>query len=605
LAARVKAGKLPPLAQRLPANPLVVQPAERIGVYGGEWHTCLLGPSDTVWLFKTIGYEHLVSWDPEFTEPVPNVAEAVETSNGGRTYTFTLRKGMRWSDGEPFTAADVVFAYNDVLAHPDIGALPDVLMAGGRPATVRMIGDLTVEFTFAEPYGLFLQQLASPSGSTLTSTPRHYLERFHPSYNPSAQEEAKREGYADWVERFDDKGGIGGMIGGRWKNPDIPTLGLWRITTPLGKGTRVVAERNPYYWKTDADGSQLPYIDRVIFDVVDTEEVILLKASNGEFDFHSRHITSLANKPVLARGRKEGGYRFVPMRPSGENDMIIALNLAHEDPALREVFNNKDFRIGLSHAIDREEIIAVAFQRQGRPWQVAPRPDSEFFDEEMATQYIEFDVAKANAYLDRAGYAARDDEGFRLRPDGRRLSFVIEIAHPAYITYWVDGMQLVVKYWRDVGLDVQLRSEDRALFYERKAANKHDATVFNGFTGMANAAMLDARWYFPHNAESNFAIPWATWFMSNGADGEKPPPAPLKQMRLYREMLRTPDIDEAKRIFAEILRIAKEEFYVIGTVMPTEAYGIAGNDFHNVPSMPVSWIYPDPGPARPEQFYLG
>ena len=125
-------------------------------------------------------------------------------------------------------------------------------------------------------------------------------------------------------------------------------------------------------------------------------------------------------------------------------------------PGPARIFNNKDFRIGLSHAINREEILDIVFVGQGEPYQAAPLPGTPFYDEEMAKQYIEYDVELANEYLDKAGFAERDGEGFRLGPDGGRISFPMEIMN--FKQERIDVLELVRNYWRDVGIDMQVQA---------------------------------------------------------------------------------------------------------------------------------------------------
>jgi ABC-type transport system substrate-binding protein len=598
LARRVKAGKLPALADRLPTKPLVVQPVEGAGVYGGTWTTALLGPADTPWLDKTVRYECLMRWKPDFSEAIPNIAESVDVDADGRQYTFHLRPGMRWSDGEQFTARDILFAVDDVLLNEEVSPVPPGwLVAGGKPAEVSAPDDATVRFSFAEANGLFLQNLASLLGAPLTSHPRHYCERFHRTYDEEVVAAAKAEGFPSWPELFLAKTSAAA-------NPELPTVCAWVYTTTLGKGNRMVAERNPYYWKTDPDGRQLPYIDRVVFDIVQNEQVILLKASNGEFGMHARHINTLRNKPVLAGNRKRGGYRFVDLVPSVMNDLLVQLNLAHEDDAMQKMFASKDFRIGLSYAINRPELIRSVVQGQGEPWQAAPRRESEFFDERLAKQYTEFDLDRANAHLDRAGYAERDGDGVRLREDGERVRFTVEVPTPTVKDFWVDAMELIKGYWAEVGVEIEVKSEDRSLFYERKDANAHDAVVWQG-PGGTQDAIMDPRSYFPFSSESGYAVPWATWFTSRGEAGTEPPKPARDQMALYRQLESTVDRDEQARLFREILAIAREEFWVIGTIAPTQGYGIVANDVHNVPaSMPDANIYATPGPTNPEQYFI-
>ncbi len=603
LAEQVEAGDLPAVEQRLPEKPVVVEPVDEIGQYGGTWNSAILGTADVVWLWRTIAYEPLVRWDPGWTEPIPNVAESVEVAGGGREYTFKLREGMKWSDGEPFNADDIVFAYEDVLLNEDLTPdVPTAFLGGDEPAEIEKLDDYTVKFTFpGEPNGLFLEQLSY--NGQITAWPRHYLEQFHEKYNPDVEQLAEEEGAADWIELFTAKAGLAGYVDPvHFQNKELPTLAAWEISQPLGERGRVVVVRNPYYWKVDPDGSQLPYIDSAVFDVIPENEAILQRTLEGSIDMHIRHINTFINKPVLAQNRDSGGYGLFDAQAANMNTMVIALNLTHEDPVKREIFNNKDFRIGLSYALDRQEMIDVVFQEQGEPYQAAPRPNSPFYDEELAKQYTEYSVKKANAALDRAGYTERDADGIRLGPDGEPISFTIEFATEFQPT-WPDALELVQDYWEKVGVNVEIKPEDRTIFYARKEANQPDATVWTG-DGGGKDVTIEARWYFPFSNESNYALPWAEWYYSRGESGEEPPEAAKRQMELYDELHATLDEDERARIMGEILDISKEEFYVIGTSLPPESYGVVKNNFHNVPEMYDAALYPQPGPTNPEQYFI-
>lgn len=599
LAERVRAGKLPAVAERLPDSPLVVEPTERVGVYGGTWRTALLGAADIPWLFRTVGYESLMRWTPDWKDLIPNVAESVEESEDGASFTVTLRKGTKWSDGEPVTADDMVFAYEDVQNDTDINPVfPSHFGIRGKPLTIKKVDDLTATLTFDEPNGLFLQRLAlADQGAQLVMAPRHYLEKFHRKYNPNVDSLLEEAGFDHWADLFLSRSDP-------WENAELPRLHAWVPENDLGQGNRLVLRRNPYYWKVDSEGSQLPYLDEVVFDLLSDEEVMLLNATNGEIEFHTRHFNTLPNKPVLAQNRESGDYDFVTLQNTLMNEMVIALNLAHKDPVKRETFQNRDFRVGLSHAINREELIKVVFQQQGEPWQAAPIEDSEFYDEELAKQYTEYDPDLANQHLDRAGFSEKDDSGFRLGPDGKRIIINVEVALPALTPFWPDAMEFITDNWKQVGIDARVKTEDRSIFYERKEANEHDANVWSGDGGFGDE-ILEPRWYLPSSLESNYAIPWASWYMSNGTDGEEPPDLTRQQIELYYQLSTTPDEEERGKIFTEILELSKEAFYAIGTVFVSETYGIVKNNFKNVPEViPESARFNTPAPTNPEQYFI-
>ena len=595
--------ELPSIAERVGELPLVLDPLESVGQYGGAWRTALVGGQDTAWLVRTVSYDNLVSWAPDWSEVIPNAAHAFEASEDGRSFTFHLRPGMKWSDGEPLTSADIAFYVNDVYRNEELTS-----SLGARPFTVEVQDEVTFTVTYDEPNGFALRDMCTADGAEWVRYPRHYLEQFHIDYNPDGVEAlVAEEGAADWVELFRTKGGgiPGTPYDARWSNPDLPRLTAWQLVEPYGEGTRVRFERNPYYWKVDTDGQQLPYIDEVIFDVVEDAEVLLLRAANGEIDFHDRHINTNANKPVLAENRENGNYEFFDEVPANMNTAIMALNLTHKNEQLREIFQNKDFRVGLSHSINRQEIIDVVFVGQGEPWQPAPRRETEWFSEALAKQYTEYDVDLANEHLDKV-LPDKDGSGMRLLPSGEPLSFVIEVTgdlDPASL----DSTNLVSGYWREVGVNAQVKPEDRSLLYSRKAANEHDCVVWIGGGGL-NDAILDPRWYFPGSGESNYAIAWFVWYADPAnpqAEPMEPPARTQEQMALYDEIAASPDPAVQNDLFNEILAISQEIFYAIGVSLPSPGYGIKKVNLKNVPPvMPSAWLYPNPAPTRPEQYFF-
>jgi peptide/nickel transport system substrate-binding protein len=602
LARRVKAGRLPALAKRLPSSPLVLEPTERVGVYGGRWHTCTQSvPGD---VFEMIGYDGLVRWDPDWTKVIPNIAESWDVGDGGKTYTFHLRSGMKWSDGSPFTAEDIVFAYADVLQNKDVfPTFPQWLTAGGRPGEVEQLDDHTIRFRFVEPHALLVERLATPDGTILTALPKAYFSQFHPRHTPGVEKRAKDEGFSNWAELFAAKGGLGLLDIGPWQTPGLPTLLAWQVDKPMTADGHFVGVRNAYYWKTDPEGRQLPYVDEVVIDVVKDPELAALQTTEGRYSLPPSDLLTLQNKPVMARARAEGKFHFVDWVTSTMNDALVALNLTHRDPALREVFQNRDFRIGLSYAVNRPEVIRAVYQRQGEPWQVGPRRESEYFDEKLATQYTDYDVAKANDHLDRAGLDRRDPQGFRLRPDGERIAFSVEIP-TGFKPAWIDAADLLEGYWREVGVEMRVKNEADSLFTVRVEANQHDAVMYDGNAGLRDA-LLDPTWYFPYGGGSYFAVDWATWYTSGGKSGAEPPAYAREQMELYNAVQATIDPQEQRDLFMQILRIAQEQFYVIGLVLPAVGYNVVQDSMHNVPkSVPEAWLYPDPGPTRPEQFFV-
>ena len=612
----VDAEALPPLAERLPANPKVVTPFREVGQYGGEFNIIMRGPGDTTTLARTIGYEDLtryVNWQPDNPgkDIVPDVemdiAENIEVNEDGTVFTIHLREGMKWSDGDPFDADDVMFWYDHVFTNSELfPSYPTWSTAGGEPLVAEKIDQSTVTFTFAAPNGLMLTWLAAPTvdpsaeqRNRPVAYPSHYLEQFHEDFNENADAEATAEGAQSWVDRFHNKADP-------WRNPELPVLHAWVVTQGIGQGTgeQVIAERNPYYFKVDTEGNQLPYMDRVVVDVIADPEVTLLRAANGSYDFLDSYVGYVAtpeNRGTLYDNREKGGYEFYEVLPNRASLNILSLNIAHQDPVKREIFSQKDFRVALSHGINREEIIELVYLGQGRPYQVVERPESPLFDEEMATQYTEYDPALANEILDGLGYTERDGNGIRLGPDGNPIRITLDIA--VVRQPWLDSAELIRGYWKDIGIDLVINTMERTALWERLQANQHDASVWSASGGADT--LFTPKYYLPSRWDAFYAVPWGQYF--EGAPGAEKPfiEAAITQQELYRELLADPDQERRIEIFHEIMDIAKEEFWTLGIMQPTTDYGIRSVKIRNVPDvLMASTMYSHPGASNPEQYWF-
>jgi peptide/nickel transport system substrate-binding protein len=600
----VKAGKLPKVADRLPDSPRVVTPFEKVGKYGGTWRSGMVGGSDRNWLFRIAGYEPLLAWDREWSgKVIPNLAEDVASNDTATVFTIKLRKGLKWSDGKPFGSDDIGFFINDIAGNKEL--LPnavDWVVAGGELAKFAKVDDTTFTLTFKEPYGLFPQKLASVYGVQMAMMAKHYCSQFHPTYNKAGLDALiKAAGVQNWTELFIKKCAVDTEANERWQNPDRPTMEPWVIKDPYVSGAQLVTlVRNPYYFKVDTEGNQLPYINDLRISVNADKQTLVLKVVNGEIDYQDRHINANSNRAVFTDAAEKAKIKITDGPNADMNTTIISLNLTHKDPVKREIFNNKDFRIGLSYAIDRKAIIDAAFVGQGEPWQAAPRKESPFYNERLATQYTEYSVEKANAALDKA-YPKKDSGGFRLGPDGKRISFNIMVM-PA-LGDFLDSTQLAAQYWQAVGIDAKVQTVDRTLFYDRKDNNDQDAAVFLGSGGMVDA-LFEPTFYFPFWNESLFAVPWGNWFASGGKSGEEPPAIVKKQMDLYRQITRYADPVKQNELMQQLLEISADQFYAIGISSPGPLYSVSKTSLHNVYPRPFAWTYPTPVASGTETYYF-
>lgn len=603
LAAQVEAGELPPVEERLPSNPMVVEPHAEIGQYGGTWRSVMVTEEDRTWLTQGIGYEPLIRWIPEWTgapgtsEIIPNLCESFEELEEGRVFEFTLREGTRWSDGEPLTAEDFRFTFEDVNLNTDLNP-------GGfyglwtnpndpeKPASFESDGNV-IRYVFDDPKPGFLEELAS---NRIICLPKHYLEQFHPDHNPDVDALVSEAGFSDWMQLWEAKNE-------EFTDVEMPTLNAWRLTAALGDGSYVTAERNPYYWKVDPEGSQLPYVDSIRCEIVQDIEVELLKVTNGELDMQMRNFGTIRNLPVVADARERGDYRMFTVQAQGPNAMVIGFNQTIDDDRLRSIYANKDFRVGLSYAIDRQRIIDTVYAGQTKPWQCAPREEHPAYDEELATQFTEFSVDKANEHLDASGFTERDSAGFRMA-EGKRITVTVLV--PTSFPDHIDAFELIKQDWAEVGVDTNVSAVSETLYWERVEANLAEASTWTGGGFEIRSSQGSNHYYLPSNPRgaSRYGNKWALWY--RGQLSEEPPAQVKRQLELFDEMRTTYDADEAVALAKEVLEITKEMFYYIGVCTEADSYGIVRNEFAtNVPEiMAGATGYQPPGPTNPEQYFF-
>lgn len=598
LAERVARGELPPVEERLPQEPLVLDVLEEIGQYGGTWSRLWMGLSDSAGPSR-ITTERLLFWSADGHSVEPNLLRDIEISEDVREFTLHMREGIRWSDGVPFTSEDIMFWWEDVILNEELTpAVPSWLVVGGETVEVEALDTYTVRFTFAEPYGIFTNYLAGPQGHNAGLTPKHYLKQFHPNYVDEDELDALAAEYSYdfWFQLFQYKNEF-------WSHTERPTLSAWVTTTP-GHEQYFVLSRNPYYWKVDPAGHQLPYVDEIVHALVEDVEVMNLRALAGYVDMQARYIDP-AKLPLFLQNAEQNNYRVVRYLDDRETDMAIGINLNNQDPVLRDIVNDRRFRIALSHAIDRDEINQMAYMGTAEEArQVVPIKESPYYTEiaeQYAYSYIEYDPDEANRLLDEMGLTERTSDGrYRLRPDGEVLSLTIEYGARGP---WEMATELLADHWSAVGVRTRPELLDRALFYERKAALQHDVGIWRGAAGMQT--VLGPRWYMPENVESLHAIAYGLWYSTGGREGTKPSGDLLRTIELYDELKQVATVAERVALFDEMLKLNMENLWVIGTLSAPPQIALISNDLRNVPEEAVySWIMHSPKNLYPEQFFF-
>ena len=602
---------LPPVAERLPAEPLVVAPYEMIGQYGGVLdgmsNATEAGTSDLL----SVRHVNLVRFADDLVTIVPNVAKSWEWNDDFTQLTFTLREGHKWSDGEPFTAADVAFWYNDMTMDQNVVEKPrDIWTAGGEPIEVEAVDDLTVVFRMAAPKPGLLAAFATDYAQPFQ--PRHFLGQFHPEINPDADALAQEAGFENGYEVISFYYG-----GSDWKDVPspllkdasrieslpaavVPTLESHIVIEDTTEGRRVVA--NPFFHMVDTAGNQLPYINEVAELYVPDNEVRVLRMVNGEVDYKSQSI-NLPDAPTLLDGQEAGGYT-VELRPQ-IGMPVFGFNVNVADEAKREIFANRDFRIAMSHAINREEINSVAFFDLGEPQAfIGFSPVPPFASEEQVGFATAFDPDTAGAMLDEIGLVDQDGDGFRDLPSGDKLTLNLQFSTQGLPTAVAE---LVAQHWSDAGVETTIKEVTSDEYRAAQSANELDVIAW--LKGQPIPVVQGSGDNFIPPFDSYFGhrngMLWAQYNDTNGAEGIEPPAWTAElEAKVTEWQSYLPGSDESNALGSEIIDLLQEGFLFIGTVnAPNPIY--VKNAVGNFET-PKTWSYEyyRVYPYRPQQWWL-
>lgn len=583
LAELVASGDLPSVDERLPLNPYVCEVAEMTGNYGGTIRRGFKGVSDRWGPTKHI--DRCLCWYDMDLVLQPRVLESWELSDDATTYTLKLRKGMKWSDGSDFTSANFQWFYDNQVTNEEINPSP-----WGKYTTRDEEGnkvvcefeapdDYTVVLTFAHPNPMFMYGAARDNNGFYT--PGDYMAQYHADFADADELQAMVDeaGFGSWTELFEDR---------NWwyLNRERPQVYPWLAKNSLAEELFIM-ERNPYYFAVDPDGHQLPYLDTVSHRLFESPEVLNLWVVNGEIDFQARHI-ALDNFTLFKESEADGDYKVFIGNSAGHQ--ALQLNLSTKNEQLREFFNNRDVRLGISHAMNRDEVNELIFNGLLTPRQYSPLELSPNYYPKLSEAHIEYDVAMANQYLDDAGYVDGDGDGVREFPDGTPISFIIEGTAEAG-TAGEDAAQLVSEYLAEVGIQATYKYFERSLYTEHFQANEIEAAFWGGDRTVVPLApgapifrgtMIDRPW----------AAGWGLWFNSGGTDpnGEEPPADHFiwDIWDLWSQIEVEPDPQQQNALFEQILDIWAEEIPMIGLLGASPSLIIVKNGFRNyLEGMPI------------------
>lgn len=520
LAAAVAAGTLPPLEERLPKVPFVVGPGVLLseenvpdwapGQYGGTLNTAHSVADWAPDVFVMLNEPLLSAPDLSVQGIRGNVLESFEVSDDNTVFTFKMREGLKWSDGTPVTTEDVRFTWENIYGNDKLfpGGVPARFRTGydpgGDPMTLEILDDYTFKLTATKPYGGFLRNITIEgwNGYTVLVNPSHVLKKWHPDFTPieeMAEELAKNNLTDEWWTLFTSQKRCENWHVTADRCIGFPTLNPW-ISVPSETTGVKVFDRNPYYWKVDTEGKQLPYIDRIVSVQVEDVEMVNQRVLAGDVDF-LRESTALVNVPLYKEYEERGGFRTV-LTDMHVDSSILYLNQTFPDETWRKLAQDIRFRQALSLAIDRDEIIESVY------YGFASKPLVS-----VGEEFSQYDVARANALLDEMGLTERGANGMRM-VDGQPFSILLE--HGAHAPDLAPVSELVSEHLKDIGIDVQVKQIDPTLWGQRIDANEIVATMFWGH---------DQGWDsdYSGNAMNRVGRAWQLWYNTGGAQGEEPP----------------------------------------------------------------------------------
>jgi len=600
---------LPPVADRLPVDPLIVAPYHEVGKYGGTLHGLSKGTESGTSDLLSLRHVNFVRYSDDMKTVVPNIAKSWSWNADFTVLTIKLRKGHKWSDGHPFTADDVAFWYNDLILDNNIyEKTPDRWLFAGKPMKVEAVDETTVRMTFPVPTPGIMNRFAVDYGQPFQ--PKHFLSKFHGKYNPDADKLAKEKGLKGWGELVNKYYG-----GSDWKDVPtpllskfdtqvLPTLESHIVVEDTSTGRHLVA--NPFFHQVDTAGNQLPYINEISELYVKDLEVQNLKITNGEVTYKQQAVF-IENFPLLKENEAKGGYK-VELAPALGVNVFYGFNVTHKDPELRKVFSDIRFRRAMSLAMKRDEINDIAWLGQGKPQQSLPVEHTtvSFVEPKLLEKDIQHQPDASKKLLDEMGLKDSDGDGVRERFDGKPL--VVRLVYSNQGAP-VKMHELVRDYWSAVGVRVDLKEVSSDEYRAAGNNNDLDVTVWKNDGIAGPTVSQDSTAWVPafgdyFNPGNGFE--WAAWRASDGKQGVEPPASVKKLWDLSQKFIQVPlGSEQSNAIGAEVMKIHADNLWKIGTVGEIKDPVVHRDDLKNFQMLAVKtydfyWAYP----FRPTQWCL-
>ncbi len=599
--AEVDRGDLPPIAERIPQTPQIVDLEAKGRVPGRQGGTLstMVSRSKDIRQMVVYGYARLIGYDDKY-KLMPDLLASYEARDN-KVFTLRLRPGHRWSNGQPFTSDDFRYWWEDVANNEYLSPAgpPDFLRIEGKLPTVTFPDENTVIYAWDDPNPNFLQTLAQ-ARPPFIYRPASFLRQFHQKYaDPvelaKAVDDARVKSWAALHNKRDN------MY--KFDNSSLPTLQPWMNATS-GKKIRHLFVRNPYFHRLDTNGVQLPYIDIVEMEIV-AGGLVAAKSNAGQSDLQSRGL-DFRDIAILRKGEADGGnYRTYLWSNGAASQIAIYPNMNYADPIWRKVLRDVRVRRALSLGIDRKTINQALYFKLAKPGAMTVLPSSQFFDQANRDAWAAYDIDQANALLDQAGLTERAGNGIRLLPDGRAMEIVIETAGERQEVE--NALQIITDNWRDIGVRLVMRPLDRDILRNRIYAGTTMAAVWFGWDNGIPQVYTSPGYLAPRFQEF-FAWPkWGQYYQTNGDAGEAPDtPEAIRLMELALIWDRATTDETRASVWREMLQIHADQVYGIGILAEAPQPVVVNNNLRNVPEKGI-WAW-DPGAHfgihRPDEFFF-
>ncbi len=583
LAKKVAAGKLPPVDERLPINPRKLNFKNlglKIGKYGGSIRMLMARAKDARQM-SVYGYSRLVGYHPKTFELEADILESFEVKEG-RRFTFELRRGHRWSDGQPLTSEDFRYWWEDVANNKELSPVgpPKIMTINGELPIFEVINRYKFRYTWKRPNPDFLPRLASASPLYIYR-PAHYMRQFHEKYTDRniLKKTVKKSKQRNWAALHNKMDNLY-----RNDNVDLPVLQPW-VSISKPSASRLIFKRNPFFHRVDPEGKQLPYADSFIFTIANNK-LIPAKTGTGEVDLQARYLR-FDDYTFLKKGEERSPYSTRLWKTAKGAHLALFPNLNVNNPILRKLIRDVRFRRALSLGVHRHEINQVIYYGLAIGGNNSVLPESPLYRPTYRNKWANFDLQKANQLLDEIGLVQRDSSGIRLMPDGSPLHLIIETAGES--TEQTDVLELVRDSWLKIGIKIFSKPSQRNVFRNRIFSGETAMSIWSGVENGLITANSSPAEFVPTSQQSLQWPKWGQYHETNGKAGEKPTGEHvIHLLELYQRWKNTAAQKEKSKIWQKILEIHSDQVYSIGLVAAVLQPVVVSSQLKNVP---LSAIY--------------